>query len=71
MKVILISIYYHKIKQILIVSGFGFFILSCSTKKNNDVPTIKSLLIHQLKNTHTNQDWFVPTKIAVKELTAE
>ncbi len=28
---------------------------------------MKSLLIQQPKNTHTNQDGFVPTKIAIEE----
>lgn len=44
-------------------------ILSCS-EKNND-SNLKSLLVEQLKNTHTNQEWFVPTKIAIEGLNLE
>ena len=58
-----------KMKQILILIGFGILVLSCSDK--TDVPNIKSLLVQQLKNTHTNQEWFVPTKIAIEGLTVE
>ena len=34
-------------------------------------PNIKSLLITQLKNSHTNQQWFVPSKKAIDGLTLE
>ncbi len=43
--------------------------MSCSAKQ--DIPSVKSLLVQQLKNTHTNKDWFVPSKIAVEGLTVE
>ena len=42
-------------------------LLSCSQKK--DKVDLKDLVIEQLKNTHTNQEWFVPTNIALKDLT--
>jgi uncharacterized damage-inducible protein DinB len=34
-------------------------------------PTLRSILLEQLKTTHTDEDWFVPANIAVKDLTAE
>jgi hypothetical protein len=34
-------------------------------------PTLKSVLLEQLKTTHTQEDWFVPVKIAIEGLTPE
>ena len=34
-------------------------------------PTLKSILLEQLKTTHDVQDWFVPAKQSVEGLTAE
>jgi uncharacterized damage-inducible protein DinB len=34
-------------------------------------PTIRSILLEQLKTTHTQEDWFVPANIAVQGLTAD
>jgi uncharacterized damage-inducible protein DinB len=34
-------------------------------------PTLKSVLLEQLKTTHNNEDWFVPVNIAIEGLTAE
>lgn len=48
--------------------AFLTLLLSCSTTKKQ---AVKSLLVQQLKNTHTNENWFVPTKIAVEGLTVE
>ncbi len=56
-------------KRILILVTVGFTILSCSEK--TDVTNVKSLLTQQLKNTHTNQEWFVPAKVAIEGLTVE
>ncbi|APQ16034.1 DinB family protein [Maribacter hydrothermalis] len=56
-------------KQILILVGIGLSILSCSDTKN--MPKVKSIPVEQLKNTHTNQEWFVPTKKAIEGLTVE
>jgi hypothetical protein len=33
--------------------------------------TLRSILLHELHTTHTEEDWFVPIKIAVDGLTAE
>lgn len=44
-------------------------LLSCTGQKEN--PTIKTLLLEQLKNSHTEKDWYVPLNIALQELTSE
>ncbi len=56
-------------KRILILVGLGLTILSCS--KNRNEPNVKTLLVQQLKNTHSNQEWFVPTKTAIEGITLE
>jgi len=38
--------------------------------QNNTKPTLKSILLEQLKTTHNVKDWFVPPTIAVEGLTA-
>lgn len=55
--------------RILMIVILGMIIFSCS--KNKTEPNVKSLLVQQLKNTHTNQEWFVPTKKAIEGLTLE
>jgi uncharacterized damage-inducible protein DinB len=35
------------------------------------VPTLRSILLEQLKTTHNQEDWFVPANIAIQGLTAE
>ena len=42
--------------------------------QNNDqkpAPTLKSVLLQQLKDTHTNSDWFVCADVALAGVTAE
>ena len=56
-------------KRKLILLGFLVFFLSCSEKKNSS--ELKPLLIDQLKYSHTEENWFVPTKIAIDGLNAE
>ncbi len=58
-------------KRILTVVILGLLISGCSDKKTNNEPNIKSLLVQQLKNAHTNQQWFAPTKKAIDGLTLE
>ena len=54
-------------KQFLIVFSFGILAIGCA--KKTEKPNVKSLLLEQLKNTHTDKNWFVPTKVALKDLT--
>ncbi len=56
-------------KIILTLVGLGLIISGCSER--TDEPNVKSLLVQQLKNTHTNEEWFVPTKKAIEGLTLE
>ena len=52
-----------------------FLILSLSLAAYADdkkpAPTLKSILLEQLRTTHDNKDWFVPANVAVSGLTAE
>ena len=34
-------------------------------------PTLKSILLEQLRTTHNQKEWFVPANVAVEGLTAE
>lgn len=56
-------------KQNLILFGLLIFFFSCSEKEK--ISELKSLLTEQLKYSHTDENWFVPTKIAITGLTAE
>jgi hypothetical protein len=42
-----------------------------SYAQNDSTPTLKSILLEQLKTTHNVKDWFVPPSLAVAGLTAE
>lgn len=39
--------------------------------QNKPAPTLKSILLEQLKTTHNVKDWFVPVNIALEGLTPE
>tara|TARA_E500000318_G_scaffold104978_1_gene111435 strand:- start:50 stop:562 length:513 start_codon:yes stop_codon:yes gene_type:complete len=56
-------------KQIFIILILGFTVFGCSKNKNEE--SLKSLLLEQLRNTHDEQNWFVPTNKALKGLTIE
>ncbi len=56
-------------KNILTLIGFGLFILNCSETTVD--PNVKSLLVQQLKYSHNEENWFVPTKIAINGLSAQ
>lgn len=46
--------------------------LVCGLYAQTDTtPTLKSILLEQLKTTHNVKDWFVPASLAVQDLTAE
>lgn len=53
------------------LSLFFAFILYSSYAQNDSMPTLKSILLEQLKTTHNVKDWFVPPSIAVAGLTAD
>ncbi len=50
---------------------FLFVILFITQAQTQSTPTLKSILIEQLKTTHTVKDWFVPVDTAIAGLTPE
>ncbi len=44
---------------------------SINAQKKDAMPTLKSILLEQLKTTHNSEDWFVPVNIAIDGLTPE
>jgi hypothetical protein len=46
-------------------------IASTATAQNDKSPTLKSILLEQLRTTHNKEDWFVPPTIAIEGLTPE
>lgn len=54
-----------------LLSLFFAFILQSSYAQNEQSPTLKSILLEQLKTTHNVKDWFVPPTIAIAGLTAQ
>ena len=47
------------------------FFVTASYAQNDSMPTLKSILLEQLKTTHNVEDWFVPPTIAIAGLTPE
>ena len=45
--------------------------LFAQSQKTREKPTLKSILLEQLRSTHNKAEWFVPAKTAVAGLTAE
>lgn len=56
-------------KRIIFVLILGILIQSCSNKETEI--EVKPLLIEQLKNSYSNQNWFVPVKTAIDGLNYE
>ena len=46
-------------------------LLASPDPKSTPPPTLKSILLEQFKNTHADQDWFVPASKAVEGMTAD
>src|ERR1700756_1667610 len=47
------------------------FALPAYSEDKKPAPTLKSILLEQLRSTHTQAEWFVPANTAVEGLTAE
>jgi uncharacterized damage-inducible protein DinB len=47
------------------------FALPAFSQDQKAVPTLKSILLEQLRSTHNKAEWFVPANTAVEGLTAE
>ena len=45
--------------------------LLAQQQKQKPAPTLRSILLEQLRSTHNSEEWFVPANIAVEGLTAE
>jgi len=59
-----------KLMPVLLV----FLLSAVATAQDKDMktpPTLKSILLEQLRTTHNVKDWFVPANVAVEGLTAE
>lgn len=55
-----------------LICGFVlFFSLSALAEDQKPAPTLKSVLLEQLRSTHNNAEWFVPANTAIEGLTAE
>ena len=55
----------------VILLGLPFLASAQEQKKDQPPPTLRSILLDQLKSTHTEKDWFVTTNVAVEGLTPE
>ncbi len=44
---------------------------STAFAQKKEAPTLKSILLEQLKSTHVDKDWFVSVNVAIDSLTAE
>jgi len=62
------------ISRLLSGAGFASLLLTVSiamAQSPPSAPTLKSILLEQLKETHDKEAWFVPVKIAIEGLTPE
>ena len=48
-----------------------FLSLAAFAQESKPAPTLKSILLEQLRSTHNKAEWFVPVNTAVEGLTAE
>jgi hypothetical protein len=65
-----------KAHNLLIFSSISlaFLFFACSETKDKgagSTASAKAVLLQQLKNTHTQKEWFVPVNIALEQLTSE
>jgi uncharacterized damage-inducible protein DinB len=62
-----------KVPQFIMAACIVVLLFACSEKKSNEDTTTsaKAILLQQLKNTHTQKEWFVPVNIALEDLTPE
>ena len=57
---------------IAVILLFSPFVAFAQDQKQDQKPaTLRSILLDQLKSTHTEKDWFVTTNVAVEGLTPE
>jgi hypothetical protein len=60
-------------KQVLVCIILVLSLSAFAQEKDKDKkpPTLKSILLEQLRTTHNQKEWFVPANTAVEGLTAE
>jgi hypothetical protein len=54
-----------------ILTACFMFVAISSYAQTDSIPTLRSILLEQLKTTHNVEDWFVPPSIAIAGLTPE
>ena len=54
-----------------VLLGICLLVAAVSRSQNNTAPTLKSVLLDQLKTTHNKQEWFVPAMQSLEGLSAE
>src|SRR5215467_7504221 len=58
-------------KRTLLILAVAVLAVPALAQDQKPAPTLKSILLEQLKSTHTNSDWFVCADVAVAGLTPE
>ena len=61
-------------KLLCIITVYSFILTGCSKQNPEQASSVespKNVLLHQLKTTHTEKDWFVPINTALEGVTAE
>lgn len=56
-------------KQTIFIIAILILCIGCSQSKNN--AELKTLLLEQLKNSYSEQNWFVPAKTAINNISAQ
>ena len=59
------------LKRIFLVLLLGFLVAPLATAQAPSQPTLKSVLLAQLRSTHNKAEWFVPVNTAVAGVTPE
>ena len=59
-----------RLQSLLLVLALSFPVFA-QQQKEKPAPTLRSILLEQLRSTHNSEEWFVPANIAVQGLTPE
>jgi uncharacterized damage-inducible protein DinB len=54
-----------------LVAVFGALVPAGASAADKPAPTLRTILLDQLKSTHTSEEWFVPAALALADLTPE
>jgi uncharacterized damage-inducible protein DinB len=60
-----------KLITLLLLLALPLSLANCAQAQTQKAPTLRSILLEQLKTTHNQKDWFVDANTAVAGLTAE